>query len=158
MDENHNCSEGFEIFLTFFKRFLKEIPKNAIILSYFSENLTNSALIFRAFWRKTKIVWKFWENFEIFDKNSIGKLNLNDFLESFLLKIEPSEITSFFDNNFFHFEEGDVSCRPWRRLCLLISYRFVFSRSWQSLIKSMLKPGMVTPSFQRDFRENSLSP
>ena len=44
-------------------------------------------------------------NFENFDENSIEKLTfyLIFILENFLLKIEPSEITPFFYNNFFRF-------------------------------------------------------
>ena len=37
---------------------------------------------------------------KIFDENSIEKLDFNLFLGKLLLKIEPSEITSFFYNNF----------------------------------------------------------
>ena len=39
-----------------------------------------------------------------------------------MLKIETSEITSLFYNNFFQFRGGDVPCvPPWRRLWLYIS-------------------------------------
>ena len=48
---------------------------------------------------------KLLENFEktlkIFDENSIAKLNFYLFLEKLLLKIEPSDITPLFYNNFF---------------------------------------------------------
>ena len=49
-------------------------------------------------------------NFGIFDKNSLEKLNFYLFLEKLLLKIEPSEITSFFYSNFPISGGGDVSC------------------------------------------------
>ena len=39
--------------------FLKKIAKNALFLHIFGKNLTNNALIFRAFGRKTQIVGKF---------------------------------------------------------------------------------------------------
>ena len=45
-------------------------------------------------------VLNFWENFGIFDENSIEKLNFYLFLWNLVAKIEPSEITSFFYNNF----------------------------------------------------------
>ena len=60
----------FEIIFAgeFSKIFKKFIEKRAkwIILAYFSKNVTNNALIFRAFGRKTQRVGKYWEDFEIF--------------------------------------------------------------------------------------------
>ena len=38
-----------------------------------------------------------------FEKIQLEKLNFLLFLENLLLKIEPSEITSFFNNNFSRF-------------------------------------------------------
>ena len=61
-------------------------------------------------------------NFEIllkiFEKNSIEKWHFKLFLEKLLLKIEPSEMTSFFYNNFFPFRGGGnvPYVPPWRRL------------------------------------------
>ena len=43
---------------------------------------------------------------KILDENSIEKLTFKLFLEKLLLKIEPSEITSFFYKNFFNFGGG----------------------------------------------------
>ena len=43
---------------------------------------------------------------KIFDENSIEKLNFELFLENLLLKIELSEITSFFLQEFFPFRGG----------------------------------------------------
>ena len=48
---------------------------------------------------------KFGKKFEIFDKNSLDKLNFYLFLEKLLLKIAPSEITSF-SATIFHFGGG----------------------------------------------------
>ena len=45
------------------------------------------------------------EILRIFDENAIEKLNIF-ILENLLLKIEPSEITPFFYNNFFGFGGG----------------------------------------------------
>ena len=53
---------------------------------------------------------KIWENLE--------KLKFKLFLGKFLLKIELSEIPSFFYNNFFHL--GDVPCVPWGCRCKMI--------------------------------------
>ena len=47
-----------ENFLKFAKKFLRKLQK-CIILGYFSKNLTNHALVFRAFGRKTQILGKF---------------------------------------------------------------------------------------------------
>ena len=58
---------------------------------------------------------------KFFENNSIEKLSFYLFLEKLLLKIEPSEITSFFYNNFFQFfgGGGDVPCvPPWRGHCI----------------------------------------
>ena len=63
--------------------------------------------------------WEFWENFESIWWKLNRKIEFLIFLGKLLLKIEPSEITSFFYNNFFHF--GGVGTfpmpPPWRRLC-----------------------------------------
>ena len=45
-------------------------------------------------------------NFEIFYENSIEKFNFIFIFENLLLKIEPSEITPLFYNNFFGFGGG----------------------------------------------------
>ena len=67
---------------------------------------------------KHKLLGNFEKSFKVFDKNSLGKLNFYRFLEKLLLKIEPSEITSFFYNNLFHFGGANVpTVPPWRRLC-----------------------------------------
>ena len=57
-----------------------------------------------------------WKSFEkilkILEKNSIEKLTFRLFLERLMLKIEPSEITSFFYNNFFQFRGWNVPGVP----------------------------------------------
>ena len=80
--------------------------KKYIILAHFSKKLTNHALIFLAFGRKTQSSGKFWEIFERFYKNSKEKLSFQRFFEKLLRKIEPSEITSFFYKNLSRFGEG----------------------------------------------------
>ena len=63
--KNKSYWKIWEKFRNFSKNLLRKMRK-CIILAYFSKNLTNYALIFRAFGRKTQIVGKCWENFEIF--------------------------------------------------------------------------------------------
>ena len=72
LDEKHNLLEIFE---KIFKGFHKNIAKNAWLLHIFQKNLTNNALLFRAFGRKTRIAGNFWENFENFWWKFYRKLN-----------------------------------------------------------------------------------
>ena len=65
-DEQDNSLEILRKFSKIFEKFSSENCLKCIILAYFSNKLTNYALIFCAFGRKTEIVGKFWENFEIF--------------------------------------------------------------------------------------------
>ena len=55
LEEKHNV---LEILRKFSKYFLRKLRK-CIILAYFSKKLTNHALIFCAFGRKTQIAGKF---------------------------------------------------------------------------------------------------
>ena len=71
--------------------------------------LTNHALTVGKFW------WKLYRKIEF----------LFFLLENLLLKIEPSEITPFFYNNFFGFGGGGVPPSPWLRLCLQPSCRLI---------------------------------
>ena len=159
-------------FLKFEKILLRKLRK-CIIFAYFTQNITNPALIFRAFGRKIQIVGNFdkifskvflrkllimlyfclfytkfyepcfnfarvwtkntncWKIFDeilkILDENSIEKLTSKLFLENLMLKIEPSEITSFFYNNFFHFRGVERSrCSPWLRHCFMC-FKFLLS-------------------------------
>ena len=114
-------SKAFEIF---FKKVSRKLQK-CIILAYFSNKLTNYALLFSAFGRKTQIVGKFSENFEIFWWKFYRKIKFFIFIfyfyfENLLLKIEFSEITPFFYNNFFGFGGGGEfpPFPPWLRPCL----------------------------------------
>ena len=90
----------FERFQKISKNFSRKFPK-CIIVAYFSKYLTKNELILARLDEKRKLVG----NFEkIFDKNLIEKLNFYFvfilIMEILLLKIEPSEITPFFYNNF----------------------------------------------------------
>ena len=72
-----------------FRNFSKNSSENfekSIILAYFSKSLTNHALIFRAFGRKLQIVGKFEKSLEIFDENSIEKLNFYLFMGKVVAK------------------------------------------------------------------------
>ena len=68
--QNTNCWETLRNFRNFAKDFFREQPK-CIPLAYFSKKLTISALIFRAFGRKTQIRGIFVKCMKIYDKNSI---------------------------------------------------------------------------------------
>ena len=73
--------------------------------------------------KKHKLFGNFEKILKIFDKNSIEKLNFSRLLEKCFLKIDPSEITSFFYNNSFNFWRGNVPRVPlWQPLCFTIHY------------------------------------
>ena len=65
---------GRRIFANFQTDFLRKLRK-CIILAYFSKNLTNHALIFRAFGQKTQFVGNFEKMLKMFDEKSIEKMN-----------------------------------------------------------------------------------
>ena len=68
-------------FEKFSKNFLRKLQK-CIILANFSKDLTNYALVFRAFGRKTQIVG----NFENFSKNFLRKLQKMNYFSIFFKK------------------------------------------------------------------------
>ena len=68
----------------------------------FCKKISKPCVKFSRVWTKNTIRWGNFEKIlKIFDENSIEKLNFYLFWEYLLLKIKPSEITSFFYNNFF---------------------------------------------------------
>ena len=94
-----------------FEIFLKKIAKMHYFRIFF-KRFNKHALTFRAFGRKTQIVGKC-QN--VFDENSIEKWNFLLFLENLLLKIEPSQKNTIFQQQFFRFR-GDFSpFPPWLR-------------------------------------------
>ena len=85
---------------------LQKIPeenwKKCCIFAYFATKISKPFAKFSRVWTKNTIVWGNFEKIlEIFDKNSMENCIFIYFWENFLLKIETSEITSFFYNNFF---------------------------------------------------------
>ena len=98
----------------FSKIFLGKLLE-CIIFAYFSKKIIKPGVNFS---QRLDEKHKFFEIFEkflkIFDENSIEKLNFLLFLENLLLKIEPSEISSFFYNSFFSFR-GISPFSPWLR-------------------------------------------
>ena len=78
---------------------------------FFKKKIKNLAFNFRALEEKHKLFGNFEKILKSVDKNSLEKLNVYLLLEKFLLKIEPSEITSFF-YNIFSISAGDVPCVP----------------------------------------------
>ena len=100
--KNTNC---WEILRKFSKNFFRNLWK-CFILAYFSR-FNKPMRLFFAVWTKNTNCWeilrKFWKFLMTIQlKNCI----LLWFLENLLLKIEPSEITPFFYNNFFGFGGG----------------------------------------------------
>ena len=73
-------------------------------LSIFFKRFNKPCANFSRVWAKNE---KCREILKIFDENSIEKLNFFIFFENLGLKIEPSEITPVFYNNFFRFRGGD---------------------------------------------------
>ena len=112
---------------------------------------------------KYKLLGNFEKILKFVDKNSQEKLNLYLFLEKLLLKIEHSEITSIFYNNFFNFGGGgNVPCvppggataygtmngalTPRGQSCLVFKY---YARNFSAKLNSALaqdKPVSETPS------------
>ena len=86
--------------------------------SIFFKTFNKPLLIFCAFGQKRKLFGNFETILKIFDENSMEKLNFYFIfifiLETLLQKIEPSEITPFFYNNFFGFG-GGFPPSPWLR-------------------------------------------
>ena len=102
-DEKQNL---LEILRQFSKNFLRKLRKMHYF-SIFFKRFNKSCFNFSRFGWETQIVGKIWENF---DETSIEKLNFYFIfifiLEILLLKIEPSEITPFFLQQFFRFRGG----------------------------------------------------
>ena len=81
--------------------------------SKFFKLVNNLCVTFCAFGRKTQIAEDFEKILKVFDENSIETFNFYFiFWENLLLKIERSEITPFFYNNFSGFGGGAVSAFP----------------------------------------------
>ena len=79
----------------------------------FCKKNQNHAVNFCAFGQKTQMFGKFWEIFENFWWKFNGKIEFfSIFWENLLLKIETSEITSFFYNNFFPVRGGGFNPPP----------------------------------------------
>ena len=98
------------------KNLLRKLRK-CIILAYFSMNLTNHKIIFRAFRRKTQIVWKIWKMSKISDENAIEKLNFNYF-GKFFTKNRAFGNSTIFYIKFFRFG-GENSHFHWLHPCVL---------------------------------------
>ena len=80
--------------------------------SLFSTKFEKPSVNFSRVWTKKTNCWESLKILKFFDKNPLEKLNFYLFLEMLLLKIEPSEITSFFYNNFFNFGGGTFPAFP----------------------------------------------
>ena len=90
-------------------KFCKNVLRKSAKMHYFSLFYTKfykpSVNSFRVWTKNTK--W-----WGIFDEISIENLTIKKFVEKMLLKMEPSEITSFFYNNISNFGGGRVPGVP----------------------------------------------
>ena len=100
----------FEIVL---KNLLRK-QKKCTILAYSQQIFKTHRYFFEIYKldEKYKLLGKFEKILKFFDKNSLEKLNFYLFLEKLLLKIEPSEIPSFFSNSFYNFGVGTFRVSP----------------------------------------------
>ena len=78
----------------------RENSKKFISLAYSQLNSQNEVFFFARLDEKYKLFGNFEKSLKFFGKKKLEKLNFYLFLERLSLKIEPSEIPSFFDNNF----------------------------------------------------------
>ena len=103
LDEKQKFSRNFA---KIFKKSLQNIAKMHYF-SIFFKKVNKPMRSFFAVWTKNTNCWeilrKFWK---FLMKIQLKNWILLWFLENLLLKIEPSEITPFFYNNFFGFEGG----------------------------------------------------
>ena len=96
LDEKHNLLEILRQLSKIFKNFLRKLQK--IMLAYFSKKFMKPCVNFSRVWTKNTNFGDFWENLENFWWKFYRKIvfYIFIFLENFLRKIEPSEITPFF--------------------------------------------------------------
>ena len=90
-------------------------------LNIFFKKFNKPCINFSRVWTKYKLLEIFEKFLKFFDENSIEKLSfflffIIYFLENLLLKIEPSEITPFFYNNFSVSGGGFPPFPPWYAL------------------------------------------
>ena len=110
LDEKQKLLRNFARIFESFQDFFRNLWK-CIILAYFSKNLTNHALIFCAFGRKCKLLGNFEKILEIFDENSIEKLNFYIFFGS-VAKTRAFGNNIIFLRQFFRFRGGGFSPFP----------------------------------------------
>ena len=79
----------------------------------FNEILKTLRYLFAGFGEMHKFLRNFEKILKIFAKNSLEKYNFKLYLEMLLQKIDPPEITPFFDN--FSIRRKSLPS-PWRRL------------------------------------------
>ena len=73
------------------------------IFSIFFKKFNKHVLIFRAFGRKTQIIGKFGESMQIFQENSIEKLNFSIIFGKFVTKNRAFGNNNLFLQHFFGF-------------------------------------------------------
>ena len=120
--------------------------QNCCIFAYFAKKLQNHALNFRSFGRKTHWLGKFSENFENFWWNINKNWIFIYFCENLLLKIETSEITSFFYNNFFRFWGVFEPPYPLRTPLTPCVYQIKYTVCFRILYKNLRTSKQVSKS------------
>ena len=94
-----------ENFRKFSRNFLRKLRKSMILI-YFSENITNNELSFRASGRKTQIVGKFWENFESFYWKFNRKIEFLIIFGNFVTQNRAFANTNIFSTTIFSVSGG----------------------------------------------------
>ena len=105
MDEKRKLLGNFA---KIFKKFLRKLRKG-IILAYVSKHLTSQVLNFCAFGRKSLILGNFEKFWWKFHRKIEFLFYIYFYFGKFVTKMESSEITPFFYNNFFGFVGGGAS-------------------------------------------------
>ena len=130
MDENHKFLGIFDRFLKIYKKLYLENFEKSIILAYFSKNLTNRALIFRAFGQTRKLL----RNFEkILNEISIEKMNFYLFLGKHVAKNRAFGNNIIFLQQFFPVRGGGFYPPP-----AYVTGHAIFSQTTELLHKNDL--------------------
>ena len=125
-------TNSWEIFKKFSKTFLRKQQKTnyfGIFFKKFNKLCVNISHVWTTI---TNCQVNYEKILKILDENSIEKLTFKLILEMVMLKIEPSEITSFFYNNFFNFGGGTFPVFP---LATPLNFNVYFGASLKNLLR-----------------------
>ena len=126
------CTSKEAGFVKVFKIFLRKLQKMHYC-SPFSFKFSKPSVNASRLWTKNTNCWEILRKLRNFlIKIHQEKLNFYLFLEKLLLKIEPSEITSFFYNIFFNFGVGTFTIFPHCRRHWLCTFLKIASNYFSS--------------------------